>query len=152
MISVLNTLERKGSKDINKCMSFNMNHFASSYWALATFNDVQEELHGLQRPRKQLYYQLPRETSPRLQEIPKRSREIRRRKFVHGFASASLRHVTIKLCHYFVHGFGMFTSTPPCSVITEDCLITHVKHQLEWFPTVCGESNFCPSRNSGEQQ
>jgi len=33
---------------------------------------------------------IERETGPKLQEIPKRSREIRPRKSVHGFASASL--------------------------------------------------------------
>jgi hypothetical protein len=35
-------------------------------------------------------FPIERETSPKLQEIPKGSREIGRRKFVHGFASASL--------------------------------------------------------------
>jgi hypothetical protein len=33
---------------------------------------------------------IERETSPKLQEIPKRFREIRPRKFIHGFALASL--------------------------------------------------------------
>jgi hypothetical protein len=125
-------------------MSFNMNQWASSYWALATFNDVQEGIHGLQRPRKQLYPyrkgnkpQIARDTEGLQRD---RAEKIRTRFCIR----LTNRHVTIKLCHYFVHRFGIFTSTPPYAVIVEDCLITHVKHQLEWFPTVCGESNLCP--------
>ena len=132
-------------------MSFNMNQWASSYWALATFNDVQEEIHGLQRPRKQLYYQLPyrKGNKPQIARDTEGLQRDRAEKIRTRFCiSLTNRHVTIKLCHYFVHRFGIFTSTPPSSVIIEDCLITHVKHQLAWFPTVCGESNFSPSRNS----
>jgi hypothetical protein len=117
-----------------------MNQFASSYWAMVTFNNMQEELHELQRPRKQLYYQLSyrKGNKPPIARDTKalqrdQAEQIRTRFCI----SLANRHVTIKLYHYFV----------PYSVIVEDCLITHVKHRVEWFHAVCGESNLYPSRS-----
>jgi hypothetical protein len=87
-------------------------------------------------------FPIEREISPKLQEIPSAPERSDVDKSYAVLHQPHYRHVTIKLCHYFVQRFGIFTSTPPYSVIVEDCLVTYVKHQLEWFPTVCGNPTF----------
>jgi hypothetical protein len=153
MISVPNTLERKGSTDINVWAAVWISlHLHIGRWQRLRMCKRSSMGFGDPENSYTINFPIEREISPKLQEIPSAPERSDVYKSYAVLHQPHYRHVTIKLCHYFVQRFGIFTSKPPYSVIVEDCLVTHVKHQLEWFPIVCENLTFCHLETPCEQQ